>query len=139
MQPDFSLTNRVALVTGSSRGIGRAIATGLAGAGARVILHGREPDRLKATAEHFPDLAGTLAFDVSDTAATKAAFETITKQYGRLDILVNNAGVIPSKPLRETTDEDWARRSSIPTCPPISACPARPPASWSRRNPGASS
>jgi gluconate 5-dehydrogenase len=109
MQPDFSLANRVALVTGSSRGIGHAIAQGLAAAGARVILHGRDPDRLAASAANFQNLAGTLAFDVSDLAATKAAFETIAKQHGRLDILVNNAGVIPRKPLLETTDEDWAQ------------------------------
>ncbi|HBK05052.1 MAG TPA: gluconate 5-dehydrogenase [Acetobacteraceae bacterium] len=108
MQPDFSLANRVALVTGSSRGLGLAIATGLAAAGARVILHGRNPDRLATTAAAFPSPAGTLAFDVSDTAATKAAFETIAKEHGRLDILVNNAGVIPRKPLLETTDEEWA-------------------------------
>jgi gluconate 5-dehydrogenase len=109
MQPNFSLTNRIALVTGSSRGLGRAIAAGLAGAGARVILHGRDPGRLRATAANFQNLAGTLAFDVSDTAATKAAFETIASEHGRLDILVNNAGVIPRKPLLETTDEDWAQ------------------------------
>ncbi len=74
-----------------------------------MILHGRDPDRLKAAAQGFPNLAGTLAFDVSDTAATKAAFETIATDHGRLDILVNNAGVIPRKPLLETTDDDWAQ------------------------------
>jgi gluconate 5-dehydrogenase len=118
LQPDFSLVGRVALVTGSSRGIGLAIAQGLAAAGARVILHGRDPDRLRATAADFPNLAGTLAFDVSDTAATKAAFETITRQHGRLDILANNAGVIPRKPLLETTDDDWAAviDSNLPAC-----------------------
>ena len=108
MQPNFALTNRIALVTGSARGIGRAIALGLAAAGAKVILHGRDPVRLKAAASGFPNLAGMLAFDVSDTAATKAAFETIASEHGRLDILVNNAGIIPRKPLLETSDEDWA-------------------------------
>jgi gluconate 5-dehydrogenase len=108
MQPDFSLTGQVALVTGSSRGLGRAIAAGLATAGARVILHGRDPDRLAVAAAGMPDAAGTLAFDVTDTEATKAAFETIRAEHGRLDILVNNAGVIPRKPLLETTDAEWA-------------------------------
>jgi gluconate 5-dehydrogenase len=108
MMSDFALTGRLALVTGSSRGLGRAIAGGLATAGARVILHGRDPDRLKATAADVPGVIGTLAFDVSDTAATKTAFEQIARDHGRLDILVNNAGVIPRKPLLETTDEDWA-------------------------------
>jgi gluconate 5-dehydrogenase len=108
MHTTFSLTGRVALVTGSSRGLGRAIAGGLAQAGAEIILHGRDPDRLDAAAADFPNLAGTLAFDVSDGPATKAAFETIAKKHGRLDILVNNAGAIPRKPLLQTTDEDWA-------------------------------
>jgi gluconate 5-dehydrogenase len=106
--PNFALTDRIALVTGSSRGLGNAIAHGLAEAGARVILHGRDADRLRAAAAQFPGAVGTLAFDVSDTAATKAAFETIAHDHGRLDILVNNAGIIPRKPLLETTDEDWA-------------------------------
>lgn len=105
---NFALTGKIALVTGSSRGLGRAIAAGLMEAGARVILHGRDPARLAATAADFPGAAGTLAFDVSDTDATKAAFATIAKDHGRLDILVNNAGVIPRKPLLETTDADWA-------------------------------
>lgn len=108
MHPDFSLTDRIALVTGSSRGIGRAIADGLAATGARVILHGRDRERLAATAAEFPNLAGTLAFDVSDRTATQTAFDTIKAKHGRLDILVNNAGVIPRKPLLETTDDDWA-------------------------------
>jgi gluconate 5-dehydrogenase len=106
--PDFTLTDRVALVTGSSRGLGQAIAVGLVAAGARVILHGRDPDRLRAAAASLPGAIATLAFDVSDTTATKAAFQTIARDHGRLDILVNNAGVIPRKPLLETTDEDWA-------------------------------
>jgi gluconate 5-dehydrogenase len=106
--PDFTLTDRIAFVTGSSRGLGLAIAGGLAEAGARVILHGRDPARLQAAAATFPNLAGTLAFDVSDRAATQAAFETIARDHGRLDILINNAGIIPRKPLLETTDDDWA-------------------------------
>jgi gluconate 5-dehydrogenase len=108
MTPDFSLTGRIALVTGSSRGLGRAIAHGLASAGARIVLHGRDTVRLAATAAELPNVAGTLAFDVSDTGATRAAFERIKAEQGRLDILVNNAGVIPRKPLLETTDDDWA-------------------------------
>jgi gluconate 5-dehydrogenase len=73
-----------------------------------VILHGRDVERLAAAAEQFPGCAGTLAFDVADTAATKAAFQSIAAEHGRLDILVSNAGVIPRKPLLETADEDWA-------------------------------
>jgi gluconate 5-dehydrogenase len=108
MVANFDLTGRVALVTGSSRGLGFAIARGLAAAGARVVLHGRDVARLREAAHALPNAAGFLAFDVSDTAATRDAFARIRTEHGRLDVLVNNAGVIPRKPLLETTDEDWA-------------------------------
>ena len=107
MLPQFDLTSRVALVTGSSRGLGLAIAQGLAAAGARVILHGRDEARLRQQAAALPNAAGTLAFDVTDAAGVRAAFARIEAEHGRLDILVNNAGVIPRRPLLETTDEDW--------------------------------
>ena len=107
MPTTFDLSGRLALVTGSSRGLGHAIARGLAEAGASILLHGRDPERLRACADGFPNAAGTLAFDVSDKAATRDAFARIRAEHGRLDILVNNAGVIPRKPLLETTDEEW--------------------------------
>ncbi len=106
MLPLFDLTGRLALITGSSRGLGLAIAQGLAAAGAQVILHGRDQDRLRRQAAALPN-AATLAFDVTDAAGVRAAFARIEAEHGRLDILVNNAGVIPRRPLLETTDEDW--------------------------------
>ena len=105
MQP-FDLSGRVALVTGSSRGLGFAMARGLADAGARLILHGRDPERLARAAAELPG-AATLAFDVTDAAGVRAAFARIEADHGRLDILINNAGVIPRRPLLETTDEEW--------------------------------
>ncbi len=107
MLPNFDLSDRLALVTGSSRGIGWAIAQGLAAAGARVLLHGRDAEALKARATELGHNAGTLAFDVTDAAAVRVAFGWIEAEHGRLDIVVNNAGVIPRKPLLETTDADW--------------------------------
>jgi gluconate 5-dehydrogenase len=107
VQSNFDLTGRLALVTGSSRGIGWAIAQGLAAAGAQVLLHGRNADALTARAAELAGTAGTLAFDVTDGAAARAAFGRIEAEHGRLDILVNNAGIIPRKPVLETTDEDW--------------------------------
>ena len=110
--PDrFDLTGRVALVTGSSRGLGAAIAAGLAEAGARVLLHGRDQQALAARQAEFsargtPAL-GTLTFDITDAAAVTSAVAAIAPTHGPLDILVNNAGVIPRKPLLETTDADW--------------------------------
>jgi gluconate 5-dehydrogenase len=108
MAANFDLTGRLALITGSSRGLGFAIARGLAAAGARVLLHGRDVTRLRASVQDLPNAAGSLAFDVSDTQATQDAFARIKAEHGGLDILVNNAGVIPRKPLLETTDADWA-------------------------------
>lgn len=107
MHPAFDLSDRVALVTGSSRGLGWAIAQGLAAAGARVILHGRDQGTLDQRAAELGSAAGTLCFDVTDAAATCDAFATIAARHGCLDIVVNNAGVIPRRPLLETTDEDW--------------------------------
>ncbi len=104
----FSLHNRLALVTGSSRGLGAAIAHGLARAGARVILHGRDPAALEAQ-KSLCGAVDTLRFDVTDEAAVLAGFAEITERHGALDILVNNAGIIPRKPLLETTDADWQR------------------------------
>ena len=106
MLPMFDLTGRVALVTGSSRGLGLAIARGLSLAGAQIILHGRDEARLRDQAAGFP-AATPLAFDVTDAAAVHVAFASIAARHGRLDILVNNAGVIPRRPLLETTDDDW--------------------------------
>ena len=94
MTANFDLTGRIAFVTGSSRGLGWAIAQGLAGAGARVLLHGRDEARLAERARELPGAAGSLAFDVTDRAATRDAFARIGAEHGRLDILVNNAGVI---------------------------------------------
>jgi gluconate 5-dehydrogenase len=108
MTANFDLSGRLALVTGSSRGLGLAIARGLAGAGASVLLHGRDSTLLERHARDLPNAAGFLAFDVSDTAATRDAFARIHSEHGKLDILINNAGVIPRKPLLDTTDEDWA-------------------------------
>ena len=81
--PDFALTDRVALITGSSRGLGLAIAQGLAEAGAKVILHGRDPARLEATAAAFPNRLG----DFEQEALAGA---------GRLDA-VGHAGIVPDE------------------------------------------
>ncbi len=102
-RPD-ALQGRVALVTGASRGIGRAVAAALAGSGATVWLAGRDEAALAAACRALdPEQDGrarALLFDVADPQAVKAAFTTIQKGSGRLDILVNNAGL-----LREATIE----------------------------------
>jgi len=107
VQSNFDLTGRLALVTGSSRGIGWAIAQGLAAAGARVLLHGRNADALNRRAAELGGNAGALAFDVTDAAAVCTAFERIEAEHGRLDILVNNAGIAPENPAENVREQDF--------------------------------
>jgi gluconate 5-dehydrogenase len=100
-------------VTGSTRGIGRALATGLARAGARVIVHGRDPERAGAAAKEIAAEVGrgaellSAGFDVTDPAAVDAALTAIEAEHGTPDVLVNNAGIQRRAPIAEFTDEDW--------------------------------
>jgi gluconate 5-dehydrogenase len=96
----FDLTGRTALVTGSSQGIGLALAMGLADAGANVLLNGRDPARLEAAAARVPG-ARLLAFDVTDRAAAVAAIDGFESDQGPIDVLVNNAGMQHRAPLEE--------------------------------------
>ncbi len=92
----FSLHSRVALVTGSSQGIGLAIAEGLADAGAKVVLNGREKVKLEAAATMLRDKGHDIdiaAFDVTDEDAAARAVDTINVNHGAIDILFNNAGM----------------------------------------------
>jgi gluconate 5-dehydrogenase len=103
----FDLTGRVALVTGSSRGLGYGMAQGLAEAGATVILNGRDPATLAEAARAVG--ADTEAFDVTDTEAMRAGIAAIRARHGRLDILIANAGTHGAKPLPDWTVADWER------------------------------
>jgi len=110
----FDLTGRVALVTGSSRGIGNALARGLADAGATVVLNGISAERLDAAQEamaaDYP--AGRVhsrAFDVTDPVAAAEGVAWIEKNVGPLDILVNNAGIQHRVPMLDLDVKDWDR------------------------------
>jgi gluconate 5-dehydrogenase len=108
----FSLDGRVALVTGASRGLGLAMAEGLAEAGATVVANGRSADTLEAVARalHTRGLkADTSPFDVTDHGAAQAAIDAITARYGRLDILIANAGINHRVALADWTPADWDR------------------------------
>lgn len=106
----FRLDGRVALVTGSSTGIGFALARGLAQAGATVVLNARDAARLEAARAQ---LAGeglevhARAFDVADAAAVEAAVDGIEREIGPLHVLVNNAGMTRRAPFHEMAAEDW--------------------------------
>ena len=96
----FDLTGKRALVTGSSQGIGYALARGLAAAGAEIILNGRDETRLKAAGESL-DAAHTLAFDATDHTAVREAVDGFETTAGAIDILVNNAGMQHRAPLED--------------------------------------
>lgn len=96
----FDLAGRRALITGSSQGIGLALAKGLAQAGASVVLNGRDAAKLAAAAAQIPD-AQVLPFDVTDHAAARAAIDDFEASKGAIDILVNNAGMQFRAPLED--------------------------------------
>ncbi len=106
----FDLSGRVAVVTGSSRGLGWAMAQALAAAGAHVVLNGRDP---AALAERLAALrargqaAEAVPFDAMDAEAGSAALSGIAARHGRLDILISNAAASLRKPALDMSDEEW--------------------------------
>lgn len=104
----FDLGGKVALVTGGSRGIGLAIATGLAQHGAQVVVCGRSQQTLDAAREAIGAGAATEMADVSREQGVIALRDRIAQRFGRLDILVNNAGIDPHYAAMEKTETaDW--------------------------------
>ena len=106
----FDLHGKVALVTGAYRGLGFAIAQGLAEAGATVVLNGRKAELLASAAKTLTDAgrrASTCVFDVTDGDAVRAGIAAIEREHGRLDILVSNAGIQRRNPLVDFKRQDW--------------------------------
>lgn len=105
----MKLKDRVALVTGSARGIGRATAERMAAEGAQVVISDRDAAAAAATAEAVGPRAVAIACDVADPAQIEALFAAIAERQGRLDILVNNAGIGSTRLLVDTPLEEWER------------------------------
>ena len=103
----IDLTGRVALVTGSTRGIGRAIAETLGGCGARVAVVGRDAARATEVAQQLGGDARGFACDVADIPSVSALVASVEEEFGSLDILVNNAGVTRDNIMLRLKDEDW--------------------------------
>jgi len=105
----FSLEGRVALVTGASRGLGAAIALGLAEAGADVAVHGNthSPDETCARVRALGRRAAAVVGDVGDARTPDRLVGETVSALGPVDVLVNNAGTIRRSPAATTTDEDW--------------------------------
>lgn len=104
----FDLTGRCALITGSSQGIGFALAQGLAAAGAHVVLNGRDAGRLAEAAARIPG-AEVLVFDVTDPKAVRAAVDGFEASGRAIEILVNNAGIQHRAPLEDFPAEAFER------------------------------
>jgi gluconate 5-dehydrogenase len=106
----FRLDGRLALVTGSSGGIGFALARGLGQAGATLVLNGRDSARLEQAAGVLRGeglTVHTRGFDVTDAAVVQAAVDDIESRVGSIDILVNNAGMQKRMPLQDFPAQDW--------------------------------
>ncbi len=106
----FSVAGQVVLVSGASRGIGRAIAEGFAKRGAAVVITGREQPNLEQTAREIAPPGTTvrpIVCDVADRAAIDRLVQTVLKEFGRIDTLINVAGVNRRMPAERLTEADW--------------------------------
>jgi NAD(P)-dependent dehydrogenase (short-subunit alcohol dehydrogenase family) len=113
LEKRFGLEGKTAVVIGGSSGIGKAIALGLAEAGAQVAVISRRKDKVEEAASEIKRISGknspSIAADVLERQSIAAAFERIASECGSLDILVNSAGATIKKPSTELTEEEWDR------------------------------
>jgi 3-oxoacyl-[acyl-carrier protein] reductase len=119
------LAGKVAIVTGASRGIGRAISVALAQEGATIVLAARSIRQLQITAEQVIKAGGTahtVHVELTEEKSICNLVQVTGEKLGRLDILVNNAGVTHSAPLEQTSTEDWDRCISINARAPFILC-----------------
>jgi 3-oxoacyl-[acyl-carrier protein] reductase len=119
------LAGKVAIVTGASRGIGRAISAAMAREDATVVLAARSIRQLQITAEQVIKAGGTahiIRVELTEEESIRNLIQVTGEKLGRLDILVNNAGVTHSAPLEQTSTEDWDRCVSINARAPFILC-----------------
>jgi len=132
----FDLTGKVALVTGASSGIGRALAATLAQAGAAVVLVARRSDELAGTATAIAAAGGrasALSVDLTDRGALRCAAARAGDAFGAVDIVVNAAGINVRRPMQEVTDDDWDRTLALNLTAPFFLVQALAPAMIARR------
>ncbi len=134
--PGFDLSGKTALVTGGGSGLGLAIARGLAAAGARVVLNGRNHDKIEAAADALRGEgldADVAAFDVSDPDAVRSGVAALQASLGPVDILVNNAGIQHRATIVDFSDADWRRLMATNLDAPFYMARAVIPAMQARR------
>ncbi|MBZ9560303.1 MULTISPECIES: SDR family oxidoreductase [unclassified Modicisalibacter] len=108
----FDLSGKTALVTGSSGGLGHAMARGLAEAGARIVLHGRDAEKLEKAQQSLRDAgheAAITSFDVTDESGIAEALDALEENGLPIDILVNNAGMQLRKPMVDLERDEWQK------------------------------
>jgi 3-oxoacyl-[acyl-carrier protein] reductase len=120
---DLGLSERACIVTGASRGIGRATAVALAAEGASVLLLARGADGLEQAAaacrQAGAHAVATLTLDITDADAGDRVASECVERLGRIDVLVNNAGTSRARPLEELTDEDWQEQWELSVMAPM--------------------
>ncbi len=136
---DLGLRGRACLVTGASRGIGRATAVRLGAEGARVVLHGRDADALVEAAEAARAAGGeaaTVEGDLAEADVPERLLAAARDAFGPLDVLVNNAGTSALTPLEDLTDDDWRAQLELSVMAPLrlmrAACPEMADRGWGR-------
>src|SRR5260221_5677171 len=107
------MENHVWLITGSSRGLGRALAEAVLAAGQKLVDTARNPKQLSPLVERYGDHVRAVALDVTDERAATAAIQTAVDSFGRLDVLVNNAGYGDLASIEDTSMKDF--RAQIET------------------------
>jgi NAD(P)-dependent dehydrogenase (short-subunit alcohol dehydrogenase family) len=105
--------SKIWLITGSSRGLGRALTEAVLAAGDRVVATARKPEQLDDLVAKYGEQIRAVALDVTDAGAAKAAVRTAVEEFGGLDVVANNAGYANSAPIEETPDDDF--RAQIET------------------------
>lgn len=133
---DMQLKNRLALVSGSTAGIGYAIATALAREGARVIINGRTQAAVDKAIASIKAETGTAALGFAGDLSTAAAAEALVAQYPNIEILINNLGIFEPMPFEEISDRDWLRFFDINVMSGVRLArlclPAMKKANWGR-------
>ncbi len=138
--PLFDLSGKCALVTGGSKGLGKAMARGFAEAGADVFISSRHADELQAAAKEIGDgldiKVEWMACDMTDRAAVKALADEAVRRLGKVDILVNNAGSNQPQAIDEITDEVWDKivELDLTSCMALTRClaPGMKQRKWGR-------